>query len=58
MGILRTMLPFEKKVPEDVKTGILPKIVKDFSGEFMSLYFVDQETNLTVPFPASVIALT
>lgn len=24
----------------------------------MTLYFVDQETNLTVPFPASVIALT
>lgn len=24
----------------------------------MILYFVEQETNLTVPFPASVIALT
>ena len=58
MGIMKNMLPFEKKVPADVKTGILHTIVKDFDGQFMSLYFADQETNLTIPFPASVIALT
>jgi hypothetical protein len=32
MGIMKSMLPFEKKVPEDVKTGLLHTIVNDFEG--------------------------
>lgn len=32
MGILKTLLPFEKKVPEDVKNPLLERIVKDFNG--------------------------
>ena len=36
---------------------LLGEIVKKYNGEFMSLYFKDKETSLTIAFPASILAV-
>lgn len=36
---------------------LLGEIVKRYNGEFMSLYFKDKETSLTIAFPASILAV-
>jgi hypothetical protein len=51
------MLDCERKVPTSESNPTCDMICKDFEGEFMSLYFAAKETELTVPFPESLLIL-
>jgi hypothetical protein len=53
---MRNMLNCERIAPEG-SDELLQEIVRKYNGEFMSLYFKDKETNLTVAFPASLLAI-
>jgi hypothetical protein len=58
MAVIDHLLPSEKRLPEEGSVPLLERIVNDFGGEFMTLYFASQETNLNISFPPSVIAIT
>ena len=55
---MKNMLPMEVKYPEDANAPLLENIVKNYEGQFMTLYFATQETHLTLPFPSSILAIT
>ena len=56
---MRNMLKFEKQLPQDQSDNkLLKEICKEYSGQFMSLYFADKETNATLQFPLSLLAIS
>ena len=54
---MKNMLEAERKPPATDSNETCNMICKDFKGEFLSLYFPAKETQLTVPFPATVLVL-
>ena len=56
MALMKNMLKIERKLPEKAD-NLMKEIVSKYNGEFMRLYFKEKETNLTVAFPSTVLAI-